>query len=50
MAIFASKYDVPVYYTQPRLYYPDYSIGIEKKDGVASVNAYCIVVKGRKLY
>jgi hypothetical protein len=50
MAIFASKYDVPVYYTQPRLYYPDYSIGIEKKGDIASVNAYCIVVKRRKLY
>jgi hypothetical protein len=50
MAIFASKYDIPVYYTQPRLYYPDYSIGIGEKNGIVSVNAYCIVIKKRMIY
>ncbi|MCY2990862.1 MAG: hypothetical protein NTY19_23745 [Planctomycetota bacterium] len=39
-----------VYYTQPRVYNPDYSIGIKKEGGVPKVLAYCLRLGGRNLY
>lgn len=50
MAIFASKFATPVYYTQPKLYYPNYSSGIGIKNGTKSITAYCIRLQGNHLY
>lgn len=44
MALFATNFDAPVYYTQPRLYYPDYS------SGVATTVGYSLILESRKLY
>lgn len=38
------------WYTQPRIYHPDYSRGIAKYNGVDSVTAYCLRLGGRDLY
>jgi hypothetical protein len=37
-------------YTQPRVYAPDYSIGIATQDGIPKVAAYCDKLNGRSLY
>jgi hypothetical protein len=50
MAIFASRFQSPVYYTQPKLYYPNYSIGITQRNGVPSIIAYCLKLRGNQLY
>jgi hypothetical protein len=50
MALFACKYDRPVYYTQPKVYHPDYSIGISESNGIPMVLAYSIIANGRLLY
>lgn len=51
MALFTSKYHIhPVYYTQPQVYRPDYSIGIKKENGVSVISAYLIIAKGNNLY
>jgi len=50
MAILATNFDVPVFYTQPRLYYPDYSTGIAIKNGIPVVMAYALVLQGQRLY
>jgi hypothetical protein len=44
MCIYASITASPVYYTQPKYYNPNYSIGIKDCLG------YCIKLKGRNLY
>lgn len=44
MALFAIDQDVPVYYTQPSYYAPDYSSGFDK------IYAYWIMNSGDKLY
>lgn len=44
MCLYASKYNSPVYYTQPRDYNPEYSTGIKE------TFAYCIKLNGVDLY
>jgi len=44
MCLYACQCNSAVYYTQPTLYNPHYSIG------VSSILAYCIVIGGRNLY
>jgi len=39
-----------VYYTQPRIYPPDYSVGIEMKEGIPNIYGYCIRINGIDLY
>lgn len=46
----AKKVLVPVYYTQPQRYFPDYSEGIASINGQPDVKAYCIRLNGRNLY
>ena len=50
MALFAIKHNVDVYYRQPKIYNPDYCLGIKEKDGRPEVYAYCIKVNGNNLY
>jgi hypothetical protein len=46
----AEREPVHVYYTQPRRYGIDYTIGIRKIDGNADIKAYCLRIGGRDLY
>jgi hypothetical protein len=50
MALFAQLSHSPVYYTQPRVYNPDYSVGIRILDGQPEIYAYCVRLDGRNLY
>ena len=50
MALFASKYNQSVCYTQPQVYHPDYSIGVLEKQGVPQTIGYVVRVEGRDLY
>jgi len=50
MALFAIKFNQPVYYTQPRIYHPDYSSGIQIKDGMPVINAYVTKCNAKSYY
>jgi len=50
MAIYATLTESPVFYTQPRVYHPDYSIGVRCKDGRPEVYTYCLKLGGRNLF
>lgn len=50
MCLFAIKYDCDVYYTQPRVYHPDYCTGMKQIDGLPETYAYCLKLNGRNLY
>jgi len=50
MCIYATLSNSPVYYTQPRVYNPDYCVGINKINGVPDISSYCIKLNGRLLY
>ena len=39
-----------VYYTQPRRYAIDYSVGTSKQNGAPDIKAYCVKLNGRQLY
>jgi hypothetical protein len=38
------------YYTQPRSYNPNYSVGVKHSDGTPEIYAYCIKSNGKDLY
>ena len=51
MAIFASAFNRPVFYNQPRTYNPDYSIGVATAaDGLPETYGYCIRLRGHDYY
>jgi len=50
MCIFASQHDCDVYYTQPRVYHPDYCSGIKQASNLPETYAYCIKLTGQSLY
>jgi hypothetical protein len=50
MSLAAAAADWPVYYSQPRVYRPDYSIGVATIDGSPATNLYCVRLNGRDLY
>jgi hypothetical protein len=50
MCLFANSTGSPVFYTQPRVYNPDYSLGIREVDGYPEVYGYCIRLKGKDYY
>ncbi len=50
MCLYATLVGAPVYYTQPRAYNPDYSIGFGTVDGVPETYAYCLRLEGQDLY
>lgn len=50
MAIYATLTGSPVYYTQPRVYHPNYSKGISHKNSRPEIYAYCLRLDGKNLY
>lgn len=50
MALIANLAEWPVYYTQPRVYHPNYSIGIQRADGIPITYGYCIRLGKQDLY
>lgn len=50
MCIFATLTNSAVYYTQPKTYNPDYSIGIAYVDNVPEIYAYCLRLEGHDYY
>ncbi len=50
MCLFAINYNCDVYYTQPRVYHPDYCTGIKEIDDIPATYAYCLKLNGRNLY
>lgn len=55
MALYASKYSngdlsTSVFYTQPTVYNPNYSLGVKEIDGVPVINSYCIRMNGVNNY
>ena len=50
MCIFAVIGSYPVYYTQPRIYNPRYSTGVQEIRGIKQVYAYCLRLGGRDIY
>jgi len=50
MCLFAIKFDCDVYYTQPRVYHPDYCTGMKNIGGTPETYAYCLKLSGSKLY
>ncbi len=50
MALFAINNEFEVFYTQPELYHPEYSIGIRKYNASAEIYSYCLKLGGHKLY
>jgi len=50
MALFASKYNQPVYYTQPRVYHPGYSKGVQMRGSRPVITAYVIKNNGFNYY
>ena len=50
MCLFAVRTNSEVFYTQPAVYNPKYSIGIAKKNGIADVQAFAIRLDGIEFY
>lgn len=50
MCIYATLSKSPVYYTQPRVYNPYYSRGVNGRNGTPEIYAYCIRLAGRDHY
>jgi hypothetical protein len=50
MCLFADETNAPVYYTQPRAYHPDYSLGIAEIDGRPEIYSYYLRMGGREFY
>ena len=50
MCIFATLTDSAVYYTQPRTYNPNYSIGVSYREGIPETYAYCLRLAGSNYY
>jgi hypothetical protein len=50
MCIFSILTDSPVYYTQPKNYNPNYSIGMSYYQGAPETYAYCVRLNGLDFY
>lgn len=50
MCIYATLKDSPVFYTQPRVYNPEYTYGIKSVNGDDQVYAYCLRLEGHDFY
>jgi hypothetical protein len=50
MCIFATITDSEVFYTQPTVYHPDYSIGVAVREGRPEIYAYCLRLNGRDAF
>lgn len=50
MCLYASQKDSAVYYPQPTVYHPEYSLGIRNNDPASAVSAYWVKHEGENLY
>lgn len=50
MALLAIRRNFPVYYSQPTVYNPQYSVGLGIRDGVSACFGYFVKMAGRTLY
>jgi hypothetical protein len=50
MCLYSSLTGSPVYYAQPKIYRPDYSIGVAKVSGVDQVLSYWLKCNGRQMF
>lgn len=50
MCLFAIQSDSAVYYPQPTVYHPEYSLGVRNNDPASAVSAYWIKHEGENLY
>ncbi|MEQ8509266.1 MAG: hypothetical protein RIB43_09710 [Rhodospirillaceae bacterium] len=50
MALFSLCSGAPAYYTQPKVYSPNYSSGVALEDGAPSIWTYAIKINGQKVY
>lgn len=50
ICIFATLTESQVFYTQPSVYHPDYSIGVSRIDGIPETYAYYLRIDGRDIF
>jgi hypothetical protein len=50
MCLYAALSGSPVYYAQPKVYRPDYSVGIAKSNGAEQIFAYWIKHDTKSLF
>lgn len=50
MCIYATLTESPVFYTQPRVYNPEYSQGVRIVNGNSQIYAYCLRLEGQDFY
>lgn len=50
MSIFATRTESPVFYTQPKVYHPNYAYGVAHVGGLPAVWSYCLRLNGREYY
>lgn len=50
MCIYATLTGSPVYYSQPKVYHPDYSLGVAEKAGIPEIYGYWVKHDGVALY
>lgn len=50
MCLFAARSNCAVYYTQPTVYHPDYSLDLATSDGIPLIFGYLIRWKGKEFY
>ncbi len=50
MAIYATLTESPVFYTQPRVYHPNYSTGVRYKNSRPEIYTYCLRLDGKNLF
>jgi len=50
MCLYAIHHESPVYYLQPTIYHPNYSIGIKENNPESAINAYWIKHEGENFY
>jgi hypothetical protein len=50
MCLYARLTNSPVYYTQPTVYSPEYSVGVRSEDGNPAVYGYLVRIHGRDVF
>lgn len=50
MCIFATLTNSEVFYSQPTIYHPDYSTGVNLVDGIPEIYGYCLRLQGKDFY
>lgn len=50
MCVFATLTNSEVFYSQPTIYHPDYSTGVNLIDGIPETYGYCLRLQGKDFY